>query len=176
MSAVDGDEPVARLVDPDTVAAFDQMGPTIQVLELPDRDDLPCVMRGVIPPGVMVPLHSHVEPETFVHLSGGLEGLVVTAQDATWVRVRPGEVFHVPCHAKHAWRNLSTEPAVSIVISTPAMGRFFLEAGTPVAARPPGPPSAEVIQRFLDTATRYGYWTAGPEENERVGITLPMPS
>lgn len=176
MSDIGGDEPVARPLDPDTVEAFDQMGPTIQVLELPDRDDLPCVMRGVLPPGVMVPLHSHAEPETFVHLSGGLEGLVVSGEDATWFRVRPGEVFHVPCHAKHAWRNLSAKPAVSIVISTPAMGRFFLDAGTPVTAKPSGPPSAQVIQRFVETAARYGYWTAGPEANERVGITLPTPS
>lgn len=177
MPLIDKGEPLARLVDLDSVQLFDEMGPTVQILELPTSDDLPCIIRGVVPPGFIVPLHSHAEPETFVHLSGVLEGLVVSPEGATWVPVRPGQVFHVPGHVRHAWRNPSAEPAVSICISTPTMGRFFIEAGTPVTpGAPPAPPSAEVIQRFLDTAARYGYWTATPEENEQVGITLPGPA
>jgi hypothetical protein len=30
-----------------------------------------------------------------------------------------------------------------------------------------------VIERFLATAERYGHWTATPDENAEVGLTLP---
>ena len=34
------------------------------------------------------------------------------------------------------------------------------------------PPFPDEIQRFLNTAERYGYWVATPEENALVGISL----
>lgn len=47
-------------------------------------------MRGTIPPGVVVPMHSHPDPETFLPLSGELEGLVVSPEGFAWGRDRPG--------------------------------------------------------------------------------------
>jgi len=131
-------------------------------------------MRGTVPPGAVVPLHSHADPETFVVLSGELEGLVMSPAGFTWVPVGPGDVFHVPGNAKHAWRNTSREPAVAIVVSTPRIGRFFREVGTPVdpADTTARPPSDAAIQQFLQVAERYGYWNATPEENADVGLTL----
>jgi hypothetical protein len=121
-----------------------------------------------------VPLHSHADPETFIVLSGELEGLAMSPDGIAWVPVRPGDVFHVPGHAKHAWRNPSSEPAVTIIVSTARIGRFFRELGTP--ARAAGtiarPPSDAQVRRFLETAERYGYWNATPEENEAVGLHL----
>jgi hypothetical protein len=38
--------------------ALDVMGPTIEFL-VPPADGEPCVMRGTIPSGAAVPLHSH---------------------------------------------------------------------------------------------------------------------
>ncbi|MGH2618718.1 MAG: cupin domain-containing protein [Thermomicrobiales bacterium] len=169
-------EQVAHLVNPENVEPIEILGPTIQFLTPLEGDDLsPCVMRGTIPPGVVIPLHSHADPETFIPISGEVEGLAYAADDFTWVRVTPGDVFHVPNGVKHAWRNQTRTPAVMYLISTCKIGRFFQELGTPVrpGAPPPGPPSGEMIRHFLETSERYGYWNAGPEENARIGISLP---
>jgi hypothetical protein len=32
-------------------------------------------MRGTVPPGVVIPLRSHPDPETFVQIAGDIEGL-----------------------------------------------------------------------------------------------------
>ena len=60
-----------------------------------------------------------------------------------------------------------------ILVSTCRMGRFFREINVP-AASATGVPSGEMIRRFLQTSEGYGYWNATPEENARVGISLPM--
>jgi hypothetical protein len=41
---------------------FDVLGPTVEFLTWNDEY---CVMRGVVPPGVTVPLHSHDDAEDF---------------------------------------------------------------------------------------------------------------
>jgi len=168
-------EPFAQLIDPRTVETLDVLGPTVQLLTPPDGDDEPCLIRGTIPPGVVVPLHSHQDVETFVGLSGAVEGLVHDDAGARWVRIGPGDVFHVPGGARHAFRNGDRDPAVSLIVTTGRIGRFFREVGTPVG--PDGaaawPPHAEAIQRLLRVAERYGYWNATTSENAAVGLALP---
>lgn len=134
-------------------------------------------MRGTIPPGVIVPLHSHADPETFIQISGEIEGLSQSPEGFVWVSIRPGDIFHVPGGAKHAFRNLSAEAAVMILVSTPGIGRFFRDVGKPIAGgnRYSDPPSADAIQYFLRTAAAYGYWNATPEENASVGLSLTPP-
>jgi quercetin dioxygenase-like cupin family protein len=149
------------------------LGPTVEILTPPGDDDAPCAMRGAIPAGGIVPLHSHPEPETFVVISGDVEGLVHTGEDSRWVRLRPGDVLHVPGDARHAWRNRSAAPAVSLVVTTQRLARFFREvAGAGGAGGAGGPPSQEEVRRFLEVAERYGYWNATPEENAAVGLAL----
>lgn len=170
-------EHIAHLVDPEHAATLDVLGPTVQLLTpLDDNDDAPCVMRGTIPPGVSIPLHAHADPETFYVISGEAEGLALTPDRVEWIRIGPGDVFHVPGWVKHAWRNRGRTPADMLLIATSGIGRFFREIGTPVDdpdAGPTGPPSEEVLRRFLATAERYGHWIGTPEENERIGIDLP---
>jgi quercetin dioxygenase-like cupin family protein len=170
------DRKVAGLVDRQTIETIDVLGPTIQFLSSDERDNEPCVMRGIIPPGVAVPLHSHAEPETFIAISGRIEGLREADGNFEWLPIGPGDVFHVPGWVKHAFRNQSKEPAELIVAAPASIGRFFREIGTPVipGARP-APPSAKVIQRFMAAADRYGHWNATPEENARIGIFLNPP-
>jgi mannose-6-phosphate isomerase-like protein (cupin superfamily) len=56
---------------------LDVLGPAIEFLRSPaEKDAAYCVMRGVIPPGVSVPLHSHPDPETFFIVSGSGQALV----------------------------------------------------------------------------------------------------
>ena len=167
----------AYRVDPRTVAGVDVMGPIIEFLTLPEEGDgAPCTMRGTIPPGVVVPLHSHPDPETYVGLSGEAEALAGSVAEPRWIVIRPGDVFHVPGGARHAFRNRTDAPAVMLVISTARIGRFFRDVGTPAArGAAPLPPSGETIRRFRDTARRYGYWNATPEENARLELVLPAP-
>jgi quercetin dioxygenase-like cupin family protein len=97
MSHAASAERVAHIVDPRTVEAINVLGPTIQFLTpLEGSQDAPCVMRGTIPPGGVVPLHSHADPETFLALSGELDGLVHSAHGVAWARIEPGDVFQSP--------------------------------------------------------------------------------
>ena len=173
-SHISHDDQIAHRIDPDRVEIFNVLGPTIQFLTSPDDAAAPCVMRGTIPPGVAVPMHSHADPETFMAISGMLDGLVCDGSDFKWVRINPGDIFHVPGNAKHGFRNPGRQPAVMMIVSTSKIGRFFQEVGTPaVQGAYNTPPSRQAIERFLRVSERYGYWNATPEENARVGLTLP---
>jgi len=168
---------VARLVEPGAVETLNVLGPVVEFVTSPDAGEhAPLVMRGTIPPGGVVPLHGHAEPETFLVVAGRVEGLAMAAaDDFAWIPIGPGDVFHVPGHAKHAWRNRSPEPAVTVVVTTARIGRFFREVGTPAAAGDStrvAAPTDGAIQHFLSTAERYGYWNATPEENAAVGLQL----
>jgi quercetin dioxygenase-like cupin family protein len=164
----------AHLAEPEQAETVELLGPTIAFLT-PPTEGAPCVMRGTIPPAGIVPLHSHADPETFLLLEGAVEGLVVSADGRRWVRIGPGDVFHVPGNAPHAWRNPSHAPVTMNLVSTARLGAFFREAGKPVSATDgrPSPPSDDDVRRFLETAERYGYWNATPEENARVGLAVP---
>ena len=167
-------EQYAHLVRPDPSSTLDVLGPTIQFVTSPAEADAPCVMLGTIPPGVAIPLHSHRDPETFVMISGSVEGLVDRTESFEWVGLHAGDVFHVPPHAKHAWRNTGQSGAEMVLISTSTMGRFFQELAKPLRfGVPPAPPTRDELTRFMRLAEQYGYWNATPEENARVGITLP---
>jgi quercetin dioxygenase-like cupin family protein len=122
------------------------------------EDGAPCAIRGTLPPGGVVPLHSHADPETFVVLSGEAESYA----DGRWLPVGPADVHHIPGNVRHAWHN-GDQPTVMIVVTTATMARFFRE----VAASP---------DEFLAISDRYGYWNATPEENAEIGITVPVPA
>jgi quercetin dioxygenase-like cupin family protein len=171
-------EEIAHFVDPENVETINVLGPTVRLLTPPAADDAaPCLMRGTIPPGVVIPLHSHSDPETFIAGSGEVDGLIDRDGVFEWVGITPGDIFHIPGGTKHAFRNRSRAPAEVTIVTTSKIGRFFREVGTPVRAggRPPGAPSGETIRHFLDTAARYGYWSASPEENEQIGLAVPLP-
>ena len=167
---------IAHLIEPAQIETLSILGPTIQVLTPPGAEDTwPCLMRGTIPPGVVIPMHSHADPETFIVVSGEVEGLVVDGDDATWRPIAAADIFHVPSGAKHAWRNPTPAPAAMFIVSTSKMARFFQELGVPVrSGATPAPPSPEALRHFQEVSARYGYWNATPEENARVGIALPV--
>ena len=82
MPRTDSAERVAPWLDPDGVETIEVFGPTIQSLTSPDDGEhAPCVMRGTTPPGAVVFLHSHAEPETFLALSGEFEALAYAGRN-----------------------------------------------------------------------------------------------
>jgi hypothetical protein len=161
-----------QLFEAGTIDVIDVLGPTLEILAPSDlEDDAPCAIRGTIPAGGVVPLHSHRDPETFLALAGEVEALVLQGAAPTWIPVAPGDVFHVPGDVKHAWRNRSESPSVSVIITTGRMARFFREAGRPAGSDGASSPD-ERLGEFLATAERYGYWNATPEQNAEVGIAV----
>jgi oxalate decarboxylase/phosphoglucose isomerase-like protein (cupin superfamily) len=149
------------------------MGATVEFLT-PWPSALPyCVMRGIIPAGAVVPMHSHRAPESFFVESG--EAWVLLEYDGRleWKDVKPGDFVHVPPDARHAHRNPSSSPVTEIVITTPDLGEFFVEIGRVVPASGALPaPTQEDVQRFVAAAARHHHWLATPEENAAVGIQL----
>ncbi|ORW31136.1 cupin [Mycobacterium paraense] len=150
--------------------ALEVFGPVVQFMTPPDDDQF-CVMRAVIPPGVVVPLHSHADFEDFYILAGSHQVLVEGGGGLEWRDARSGDYVRVPGDVQHAHRNVAAEPAVDLIITTARMGRFFREVGRPVGSPPPTP---QEVARFVEVAGRYGYRLATPDENAAVGIDLPM--
>ena len=170
-----GVDSAAHLVDSRRAQVLDALGPTIQVMtSARGADGDPCVLRWTIPPRVSVPLHSHPDTETYLPLSGELEGLVETVEGFYWISIVPGDVFHVPANAKHALRNRSDIPAVAYVATTSRMARFFEESGAPVGRRgeTAWPPADDTLRRFAAAARHYGYWMATRRQNAEVGVRL----
>jgi uncharacterized RmlC-like cupin family protein len=164
--------PSAHLVNWQDMKRFDVMGPIVQFLTAATGvPDSPCIMRGTVLPDTIIPLHSHGDPETFIQISGEFEGLSESAEGFAWTPIRPGDVFHVPASAKHAFRNRNAEPAVSVIVTTCRLGSFLRSVG--IADATTQAPSPERLQHFLATAVAFGYWNASPEENARVGLHLP---
>jgi len=153
---------------------LDVLGPTVKILVLPSESAAGyCIMKGTIPPGVSVPLHSHPDDESFFLLSGRLQALDQRKDGFKWINMNAGDFRHVPQDVRHAWKNKSNEPAVTIIVTTPRLGRFFQEIGRPVTADAfSQAPSPGDIQRFVEVAARYDHWLASPQENAAVGIKL----
>lgn len=158
--------------NPTTGLIIEVFGPTIEYLTSPDEEGIDfCVLKGTIPPGVAVPLHSHPDTEDFIIISGSMEGLRYDEDGYHWIVAEEGDFLHVPGNARHAWRNNSGNPVISLMITTRKMGRFFREIGKP-ATGTPAPPTPEDLARFAEISARYGYWNATPEENEAAGIPM----
>jgi quercetin dioxygenase-like cupin family protein len=152
---------------------LDVLGPTIEFLTSPEEaDDGLCVMRGVIPPGMVVPIHSHDDAEAFYILAGAQQVLTQGADGLEWNDAHAGDYINVPPRTPHAHRNISHEPAVDLLITTARLGRFFQDVGKPTT-NPPQPPTAEDVAHFIATSARYGYTLGTPEDNKAVGIDLP---
>jgi len=151
----------------------DVLGPLVEFLTTPSHQESYCVMRGIIPAGVSVPLHSHQDAESFLVVSGTAQALAERTDRLEWIDLRPGDFVHIPGGVKHAHRNTSSEPVVEIVVTTPTLGQFFQEVGRTV---PPGktlpPPTPDDFERFERIARKYRHWLASPAENAAVGIVL----
>ena len=101
-------------------------GATLEYLT-PVTDGAPCLLRGTIPPGGVVPLHSHADPETFIVLAGTAESY--TGDD--WHPVTAGEVHHIAAAPedflaisdRYGYWNATPEENAAIGITVPAPAR-----------------------------------------------------
>lgn len=66
-SHADNSKVFQRLADQTSGQTLNVFGPTVEFLTWSDEF---CVLRGVVPPGVTVPLHRHADTEDFFIISG----------------------------------------------------------------------------------------------------------
>jgi quercetin dioxygenase-like cupin family protein len=133
-----------------------------------------CLLRGTMPGGAAVPLHSHDSFETFTVISGAFEAFVAEGDHPGWLPLMAGDVFNVPGGMRHAFRNRSQSPAVVLVFATAEHGDFFREAAKPIGDGGISDPTAsERVAHFVRTAAQAGHWLAAPEENARIGLQMP---
>jgi quercetin dioxygenase-like cupin family protein len=152
---------------------LDVFGPTVEFLTWSKGfGEQFCVIRGVIPPGVTVPLHSHHDTEDFYIVCGTQQVLVPGTDGLEWRDANAGEYVRVSGGVPHAHRNISDQPAVDLIITTPRMGRFFREVGDPLGTSA-NQPTAQRLRHFMNMATKYGMQLGTPEENAVVGIDVP---
>jgi quercetin dioxygenase-like cupin family protein len=155
---------------------LDVLGVAVEFLTEPSaRTATYCVIKGTIPAGLAVPLHSHRDDESFFVVSGEDEVLWEDEYgQLEWHRVAPGDFVHIRGGTKHAHRNRSPTAVVELITTSTQIGRFFQEAGRPLGLAG-APPTEGELQEFMELAERYGHWLATPAENAAVGINLPEP-
>jgi quercetin dioxygenase-like cupin family protein len=153
---------------------FIVLGVLLQFLSTPEQiNDQISVMRATAPSGVVIPLHSHADPEIFYVLNGSLEVFQAAGPSAGWQTVNAGEVVSIPGNVRHALRNSSYSPITSITVSKQELYSFFRELARPFDPnRPPAPPTPDEMQQLFSVAEKYEYWLASPDENAAIGISL----
>ena len=152
---------------------FNALGVLLEFLATPDEvKDAVCLIRGTIPPGVIVPLHSHRDPELFYILDGALEVFQSNELFSGWTTAGAGDVATIPGNVKHALRNGSSLPVTSVTVTKTELYEFFRDVAMPFDPNQPTvPPTVEVMQKLFHVAAKHGYWLASPEENAAIGIT-----
>src|SRR6266436_6047749 len=153
---------------------FIVLGVLLQFLSTPEQiNDQISVMRGTVPSGVVIPLHSHADPEIFYVLNSSLEVSQAEGPSEGWQTVNACEVVSIPGNVRHAFRNTSPSPITSITVSKQELYSFFRELGRPFDPnRSPAPPTPEEMQQLFSVAEKYEYWLASPDENAAIGISL----
>jgi quercetin dioxygenase-like cupin family protein len=152
---------------------FDVFGVRLQFLVMPEqtRGQI-SVYRGTISPGVIIPLHSHAEPEIFYVLEGGLEVYAGSGPQQGWSTFPPGAVIAIPGGVKHALRNTSSTPSTTILITQDELYEFFREIARPFKGQHPAPPSPQEVQKLFAAAGKYHYWMGSPADNAAIGISI----
>src|SRR5215470_6471851 len=124
-----------------------------------------CLILCILPAGVVVPMHSHADRETFYVVSGKIDALGVDR----WEELGPGDVFDVRDGMKHAWRNSSGAAATILCVTTTKLAKFLQQISV---SDDDMSATEEHARRFLTLVRANGYWLASPEENAAVGLTV----
>jgi quercetin dioxygenase-like cupin family protein len=132
-----------------------------------------CLIRGTMPPGAAVPLHSQPDVELFYVLEGTVEAFQSSGGTPRWTTVGAGDTVTIPGITKRALRNSSPLPATMVLVTTSKLYEFFHEVtkrfDPDQSATPPTPIG---IQEVFRAAARYGYWIGSPEENAAIGLSV----
>ena len=131
------------------------------------------VVVGTMHPGMVIPLHSHPDPELIYLLDGELKVYLEEAQVSAWKTARANELVVIPGNAKHALRAAGNDACRMLVLTRGELYDFFQELAEPEEANAPNlPPTPEQMQKTFEAAGRYRYWMASPAENAAIGLRL----
>jgi quercetin dioxygenase-like cupin family protein len=126
-----------------------------------------CVLTAEMPSGVVVPLHSHSDRESFYVLSGE-----TTFYDGdSWRILREGDFVDVLSNTKHAWRNASGSSASLLVVTTVRMGIFLQRVSSSVDTKPDPRTASRREEHFFKMVQEYGYWLGSPGDNKAIGLS-----
>ena len=109
-----------RIADGTWNDVLDVLGPTVEFLTRPAAQGSFCVLRGVLPPGMTVPLHSHDDAEDFLVLAGPHQVLTQGTDGLEWADANTGDYVHIPAGMLHAHRNIADRTRQSISSSPPS--------------------------------------------------------
>ena len=157
------------------VPVKDLGGPRLQFLASPELLGMEQqgMLRGTIPPGGFVPIHSHADLESFFVLEGTISLYQDDGTSSGWIDVTGGDLAVLQPSVKHAWRNSGDAPAVVLIFTTGRLYGFLDAVAAPCNPNdPPAPPSPEWLQHFFSLSEQYGYWNGSPEDNARIGLHL----
>jgi quercetin dioxygenase-like cupin family protein len=131
--------------------------------EMTDGDGDYSLMLCTFLPGVVVPMHSHADRETFYVISGNPDAF----RGDHWETLRPGDVFDAEDGIRHAWRNSSGTAVSMLCITTMRMARFLRDVSVDDSLD-----ELARAQRFLGLVREHGYWLATPEQNASIGLEI----
>ena len=153
---------------------FNAAGVLCEFLASPEEvGDAICLIRGTMPPGVVVPLHSHAEPELLYILEGSLEIFRSNKRSSGWTTAGAGAVVTIPGSVKHALRNSSSLPMTLALVTKSELYKFFRELAKPFDAKQlDAVPTTEAMQELFRLAAKYGYWLGSPKENAAIGLMI----
>lgn len=153
---------------------FNMFGVLLNFLVTPNETGHEITLfKGTLPPGVVIPLHGHAEPEVLYVLEGSLEVYRESGEAPGWSTTQPGGVLAIPGNLNHALRNTSSTPTTVLLVTQGELYNFFRSIAKPFEAEQmPGRPSPEDMQQLFAAAAKYHYWMASPEENATIGISL----
>jgi quercetin dioxygenase-like cupin family protein len=172
MSIVSATENHAAHIDQKQV--YEVFGVLLQFLATPeDVGDSICLIRGTIPAGIVIPLHSHLDPEIIYILSGSLE--VFRAEDG-WTMYGAGDVVTIQANVKHAIRNSCSSPARTLTATKLELYEFLRQLAKPFdPIHYEDAPTPQAMQALVAASTKHQYWRASMEENAAIGLTLFAP-
>lgn len=147
---------------------FVVLGVLLEFLASPQQvDGEISLILGTLPPQSVVPLHSHSDPEVFYVVEGQLEVYEATG----WRTAKSGGTVAIPGNARHALRNVSSEPATTLTVTKAELYKFFRELAKPLdPTQPFAPPTPGEMQQVFDVAAKHNYWIASPAENATIGL------
>jgi quercetin dioxygenase-like cupin family protein len=126
-----------------------------------------CLLTAEMPAGVVVPLHSHSDRESFYVLSGEM-----TFYDSdSWRTLRQGDFVDVLSNTKHAWLNASESSAFLLVVTTVRMGVFLRRVSSTTEAEADPRASSKREEHFFKLVEEYGYWVGSPADNKAIGLS-----
>jgi quercetin dioxygenase-like cupin family protein len=153
---------------------FAVVGTLLQFVSTPEQSHSKiAVMRGGIPAGAVIQLHSHADPEIFSSSAARWKSFKTTVSHKDGRRPGRGDVVTIAGGTRHAIRNPGSADVACVLISEDRLYLFFRELAIPVERGAAVPvPSEAVMLKLFEVAAQYDYWIGHRRKTRRLGYSL----